>query len=540
MALISVYGIDDIDYEKNGAAILSPLPSPHVVEEAGGNWTLTLEHPIDALGVWSLLVPGHILKCSVPAFTIESAISGENVDIYRVSSSSAVIRAKPINPSAITYAAWSAGTNYNAGDKVTMSASGRNYQAQLDIRGEARGIPPPSNPAGWTEIPNTTPGATVVYTPRLNEELYYISSYGTYWLYVQTLSGIRGYIMTSYVTFDRTEQTSDIPEHKVTQQLFRIYEATADSGKKVLSVKAQHVSYDLAGNLVTACAVTNEEAAVALSRIRTALLFDEECTLATNLDENDGTYTGDFSWKNPINALLDPDTGLVDYYKAKCVRDNWDIFIFKNTETDRGISLSYGANLTGVTWKRNSSNLINRVVPVAQTQNGNDLLLEEVWVDSPILDSYPVVRTEYLKVQGKVGGDDGSGGTWTEETLRAYMREKAEQRFSVDNADKPVVEVTVQFILLGTTEEYQQYRDLAKLCMYDTVRAWDPTINLDVKLQMISYDWDPVLERFNTIKLGSAFEKRGRNVSGYNLVNGCIRYNKLSPDTVIAIKEAIS
>lgn len=540
MAVISVYGVDDIDYEKNGAAILSPLPFPHVKEEAGGNWTLTLEHPIDPMGVWSLLVPGNILKASVPAFIIESAISGENVDIYKVTSSSAVIRAKPINPSTITYAAWSAGTSYAAGSKVTITQSGRNYQAILNIEGEARGIPPPNNPTGWKEIANSSPGATVVYTPRVGEELYYVSSYGSYWLYVQTLSGIRGYVMTSYVAYDRTEQTSDIPEHRVTWQLFRIYEATADSGKKTLSVKAQHVSYDLAGNLVSACAVTGEEATVALSRIRTALIFDEDCTLATNLTEDDGTYTGDFSWKNPINALLDPDTGLVNFYKAKCVRDNWDIFMFRNTQTDRGVRLSYGVNLTGVSWKRDASKLINRVVPVAQTRNGGDLLLEDVWVDSPILESYPVIKTEYLKVQGKVGSADESGGTWTETTLREHMREVAEKRFIVDDADKPVVELDVNFILLGSTEEYSAYRALETLCLYDAVPVYDPTINLDLTLQMISYDWDPIMERFNGAKFGSAFEKRGRNVSGYNLVNGCIRYNKLSPDTVTAIKEAIS
>lgn len=539
MALISVYGINDTDYEKNGAAILSPTKA-NVKEEAGGSYELSLSHPVDALGVWSLLVPGNILKVRVPGMTVENAITGEDVDIYRITSSSAAIRAKPIAPSSISYQLWAAGTDYNAGDKVTMYASGKNYQALLNIRGEARGIPPPSNPTGWQEIANTTPGASVVYTPHVDEEVYLISVYSTGWLYVQTHSGVLGYVQTGYCTYVRTESSEDLPTRVIDYQLFRIYEATADSAKKTLSVKARHVSYDLAGNLVTACAVTGSEAAVALARIRGALLFDMECTLATDLTEADGTYSCDFSWKNPVNALLDPDTGIVDTFKAKCIRDNWDIFVLRNTPVDRGVRITYGGNLTGATWKRDTSKLINRVVPVAQNSDGSDLMLEDLWVDSPILDSYPVIRTEYLKIKGKVGGEDESGGTWTAETLKEYMRQQAEKRFSVDDADKPFVEITVSFVLLGTTEEYRQYRGLEKLCLYDTVRVTDPTINLEADLQVISYDWDPMNERFNSIKLGSAFEKRGRNISGYNLVDGCIRYNKLSPDTIVAIKEAVS
>lgn len=539
MALISVYGVNDTDYEKNGAAVLLPL-SAQVTEEAGGSYEMQLSHPVDDMGIWSLLIPGNILKARVPGTTVENAFSGEDVDIYGVTSASAAIRAKPIAPTAITYQLWSAGTSYNIGDKVTMSASRKNYQATLNIRGEARGIPPPENPSAWTEISNTTPGAATLYTPGVGEELYLVSAYSAYWLYVQTLSGIMGYIQTAYVSYLRTESTEDIPTREIDYQLFRIYEVTADSAKKTVTVKARHVSYDLAGNLVTACAVTGSEAAVALARIRAALLFDADCTLATDLIEDDGTYTCDFSWKNPINALLDPDTGIVDNFKAKLIRDNWDLFVLRNTDVNRGVRLSYGGNLTGVSWKRDSSKLINRVVPVAQTSSGGELLLEDTWVDSPIIESYPVIRSEYLKVQGKVGGDDESGGKWTEETLRAHMRELAEKRFSADEADKIMVEVTVSFVLLGTTEEYKQYRALERLCLYDTVRVSDPTINLEADLQMISYNWDPVNERYNSIKLGSAFEKRGKTVAGYNLVDGCIRYNKLSPDTITAIKEAVT
>ena len=554
MAVINVYGVSDIDYDKNGAAILAPMTS-EVREQAGGMYELTLTHPVDRMGIWSLLLPGNILKCSVPAQAIESAISGENVDIYRVTvSAGANVYAKPSAPQRITYTAWDANsiitqhdTYYptmpyvSEGVKVTYTPTGQNYQAIVNIMNEsAARAAPPDNSAAWKEIGNYTKGSAELAKLPQNEEFYLISVYSSSWLYIQTKKGIQGYIEAAKVQYVRTETTEEMSARQVATQLFRIYEVQADSARKTVSVKARHVSYDLAGNLVTNCAVKSVEAAVALSRLRNSLLFSEECTLATNLTEEDGLFTGDFSWKNPINALLDPDTGIVANLKGKLIRDNWDIFVNKNTSVDRGLRLSYGRNLTGVSWKRDTSNLINRVVPVAQKANGTELTLDEMWVDSPILDSYPVIRTEYLNVNEKVGGEDPDGNAWTEETLKDYMRQKAAERFSVDNVDKPLVELEVQFVLLGDSDEYRQYRKLERLSLYDTVLVEDPTLNLSLSLQVSEYRWDPVRERFTGIKLGSVFEQRGRIINGYNLVDGSIRYNKLSPDTIAAIKEAIS
>ena len=554
MAVINVYGVSDIDYDKNGAAILAPITS-EVREQAGGMYELTLTHPVDRMGIWSLLIPGNILKCSVPAQAIESAISGEDVDIYRVTEGAgASVYAKPSAPQRITYTAWDANsiitqhdTYYptmpyvSEGVKVTYTPTGQNYQAIVNIMNEsAARAAPPDNSAAWKEIGNYTKGSAELTKLPQNEEFYLISVYSSSWLYIQTKKGIQGYIEASKVTYVRTETTEEMSARQVATQLFRIYEVQADSARKTVSVKARHASYDLAGNLVTNCAVKSVDAAVALSRLRSSLLFDEECTLATNLTEEDGLFTGDFSWKNPINALLDPDTGIVANLKGKLIRDNWDIFVNKNTSVDRGLRLSYGRNLTGVSWKRDTSNLINRVVPVAQKANGTELTLDEMWVDSPILDSYPVIRTEYLKINEKIGGEDPDGNAWTEETLKDHMRQKAAERFSVDNVDKPLVELEVQFILLGDSDEFRQYRKLERLSLYDTVLVEDPTLNLSLSLQLSEYSWDPARERFTGIKLGSVFEQRGRIINGYNLVDGSIRYTKLSPDTIAAIKEAIS
>lgn len=531
--MINLYTQNDLDYTKNGAAVLQPTECT-VSEQAGGSYELSLRHPMDPRGVWKLIQPGDIIKVPVPVATIESAIAGENVDIYRVTSSGAAIRAKPSAPTRITYQAWYASVYVPSGEKVTFE--NQNYQSILSLYDEAGLIPPPQYPAGWQKIPNYTSGSPALTNPAVGDELYLVSEYNAYWYYVQDHKGIQGYIQKSYVEYVRTEQVEEIPERTVSEQLFRIYEIDVETKPRTLQVRARQVSYDLAGNLVKDCAITAAEPAVAFARLRAALLFETDSTIATNLDETAGKFSGDFSWKNPINALLDPDGGLVSYFKAKLIRDNWDIFLNKNTDTDRGVRLRYGANLRGVTWKRTSDRLINRVMPEAQKANGEALHLPEVWIDSPILETYPVINTEFLKINGKIGGDDGDGGTWTEETLLEHMREQAERRFSVDNADKVSVELSVDFTLLGDTLEYRQYAGLQKLFLYDQVSVIDPVAGIDARIQVASYEWDAIHQRYSKMTLASVFDYGGRDVSTYNLRPACVNYDKLSSEAISRIK----
>lgn len=254
-----------------------------------------------------------------------------------------------------------------------------------------------------------------------------------------------------------------------------------------------------------------------------------------------GTYTGDISGKNGIYAFLDPDRGIIPYFHGKLIRDNWDIFIMKNDLYDRGVRLTYGANLQGVTWTRNSDNLINRVVPIAKNADGGDLYLPEKWVDSENMALYPVIRMERLKVEGQIGKDDGTetGTNWTEDTLLDQMRTKAAERFSVDHVDAIKVEVQVVFTLLGDTVEYKQYKDLQKLYMYDLVRVIDPRVGLNLQLKVSSITWDCIMNRMENMKVGSVFDYGGRTVFGYSIGEDAIAYEKISLEAIKRIESEV-
>ena len=533
--MISVYDIGSEDFEKNGDYVLHPT-SCVMTEDAGGSYEIAMEHPITETDEWKHLVCGAIIKAPVPKQTIKNAYAGQEMDVYKTNGTTQ-LREEPEDATWITYTEWNSSNTYSVGDKVTCSGqSHRNYQCTYFDGDSAEKFVPPYNSRWWMPIQDFTAGSPALLTLPGNTEIYYIEESDTEgWSLVSTKQGIQGYVQDSQITFVRHEEVENVPEHTIEDQLFRIYSSQVRTDQKTVSVNARHVSYDLNGVLIGECKIALAEPAAAIAWIQDAFMTQYRGTIATDLTADDnGTYTGDLSYKNGTYAFLDPDNGIAPTFRAKLMRDNWDLFIMKDDMTDRGIRLAYGVNLRGVNWQRKSDSVVNRVMPVAKAEDGSDLFLPEMWVDSATLEDWPVIITERLQVNGQVGKDDGTGTStvWTEETLLEEMRTKAEERFSVDHVDAVKVEIDVNFTLTGDSEEYKEYRDLEELCMYDLVTVYNSGVGIDQQLQVSRIQFDCIQKRFIGIKVGSVFDYGGRTVFGFNIGNGAINYEKISPEAV--------
>lgn len=531
--MISVYDVGNEAFGKNGNAVLHPV-SCVMTEDAGGSYEVAMEHPIAEDGIWTHLVNDAIIKVPVPVPTIQSAYVGMDVDVYKINSNNTPLREGPSEPERITYQTWTDDPDgYSVGTKVTYSVDGHNYQVVKGEGGSSVTHNPPTH-SDWKRIADYTTGSPVLTTLNADTEVYYIEASGQSWAKVSTKYGIDGYVKNSQITFVRHETVEPVPERTVEDQLFRIYSVVINTDNQSVNVNARHVSYDLSGVLLGPCNMSLQEPSWTIMRIRDAMLIPYRGEIATNMTGTEnGTYTGDLSNKNGTQAILDPDKGVIPYFRGKLIRDNWDLFLMKNDLTDRGIRFTYGTNMNGVRWKRDSGQKVNRIMPVAKDADGNDLYLPEQWIDSEG-GTQPVVKMERLKVDGQVGKDDGTGTdtTWTEEALLDHMREKAEERFTVDHVDAVTVELTVDFTLLGSTEEYREYRGLEKVYMYDLVRVTDPRVGMNIQLQVSHIEWDCIMERYNSIKVGNVFDYGGRTVFGYNIGTDAIDYEKISTETI--------
>ena len=536
--MICVYDVGNEKFTGNGDAVLMPTSCKHR-QVAAGKYDLTMDHPIDQTGKWMHLIPEAIIKAPVPEETIETAFSGLAADVYTVNNNGTALRSGASEPTVINYNAWVEAGAYEVGSRVTFG--NKNYQCTQYDRTSIQAHVIPPNSSWWIEIARYTSGSPIIVTMKSGTELYFVEDAGSGWYQMSTTYGLEGYVKSSQITYSKHLTPEETQPRVITDQLFRIKTVTRSTDGKNVSVTAEHVSYDLSAILIEDAKIAQKNPAQTLAWLEQSFMMDYRGTIATDMtSDNDGTYTGEIKGKNATYALLDPDKGVVSSFGAMYRRDNWDVFVLEKAETDRGFRLVYSKNMLGASWNIRSDSLVTRVVPVAKDENGDDLYLDidgAKWVDSPLISNYPVIRMERIKVDGQVGKDDGTetGTNWTTQTLREHMQEKAEERFTVDKADLLIHDITVDFEMLGDTEEYKALKGLERMLMYDTVTCINEEIGLSVTAEVTEIEFDCIREKITAAKLSNVNAYGGRSVSGFNVFNNSITSDKLTDDVGAAI-----
>lgn len=331
-----------------------------------------------------------------------------------------------------------------------------------------------------------------------------------------------------------------VPAEQATEQCFRIYSVAVDTANHEVAVEARHISYDFMGNMCGRLPTQMGTYVVnALAKMRNALFTPDDRILATNITRR--VNLGDRSFVNPIKFLLDPEYGLVQRARARLVRDNNDFYLLGNDEpADRGYEIAYGKNMTGISWRKSTDEVITRIVPLGEDADGKTLLLPEKWMDSPHIGEYPVVHTGTLTVSDakEVVVDEDDEETPSEditpmskEECYALMRQAVADEFA-KGCDLPDLTLEIDFIHIGDTEEYRQYRNLERVFLYDLVRIRHAPTGFVAKAQVSGYEWNALTRRYNSITVGNVFAVESSAVAGYQLTEGAVTATKIAPGSV--------
>ena len=145
----------------------------------------------------------------------------------------------------------------------------------------------------------------------------------------------------------------------------------------------------------------------------------------------------------------------------------------------------------------------------------------EPYIDSEHINDYPIIHVYELKCENcTVGTEEDGGGKVTEEIARARMREQAEKLLE-NGCDKPKIEMSVEFINLGDTEEYKQFRNLENCFLYDYVIVQHPTMDIDVTAQIMEIEWDCLLDRMVSVEIGSVGKTLANTgITSWQIPNG--------------------
>ena len=279
------------------------------------------------------------------------------------------------------------------------------------------------------------------------------------------------------------------PSDGANNQAFRIYKIKKPING-IVTIEAEHISYQL--SMIPTMPFTAESASAALQGLKTNaaepcpfLFYTDKQTIATYTQEQPAS----------IRSRLGGVSGsILDVYGGEYEFDNYDVHLWANRGSDKGVTIRYGKNLTDLKQEENIQNVVTGVVPFFANEDTLVTLPEKV-VESEYVDLYPYPRTVILDLSSE----------WTNEVPTVeQLRQRAQKYIEDNDIGIPKVSIDVSFIALWQTQEYKDIAPLERVNLCDTVTIIFEKLGIEAKAKVISTEYDVLRERYTKIEVGDA------------------------------------
>lgn len=275
------------------------------------------------------------------------------------------------------------------------------------------------------------------------------------------------------------------PDPVTDPQPFRIYRVNPVS-KGTITAYARHIAYDTMGIPCAPFAAASCADAVRNLSVNAAT----DCPFSFSTDKTvAGSLTVDVP-KAIWNIMGGSDGSILDRYGGEYDFDGYNIALQTRLGADRGVSIRYGKNLSTLEQDRNCANVYTGVFPYWKPYEGDVVMLPEQIINAA--GTYNFVRILPLDLSQK----------FDEAPTEEQLREAAEIYMVNNNIGVPDISWTVQFVQLEQTEEYKGAALLERVLLGDTVSVIFPRMNVNASARAVKIDFDPILERYNSVTLG--------------------------------------
>ncbi len=300
------------------------------------------------------------------------------------------------------------------------------------------------------------------------------------------------------------------------EQLFRIY--NVDENDTSIIATAYPIFLDSANEVfIVDKRAVNVNGQSALNNILSGTKY-------SGISDIINLKTAYFVQMNAMSAINgDDDNSFIHRWGGQIIYDNFKIKINNKVGSDKGVVVEYGKNITGITATISYNDICTRIFPKAY--NGYTLA-NNAMVDSPLINSYPIVYTkvieyEDIKLKSDASDDEESYANLTE--LRNALKVRANQEFE-NGIDKPTVTLEINICLLENTQEYAKYKNLENISLGDTVTCKHSKLGIKTTAQAISLVYNCLTNRTEQVTLGQ-FQTSFFNSATLtgNKVNGAIR-----------------
>lgn len=275
------------------------------------------------------------------------------------------------------------------------------------------------------------------------------------------------------------------PDPVADPQPFRIYRVNPVS-KGTITAYARHIAYDTMGIPCAPFSATSCMDAVRGLSANAAT----ECPFSFTTNKIvEGKLSVDVP-KSIWSIMGGTEGSILDQYGGEYDFDWYNITLYNRLGADRGVSIRYGKNLTTLEQDRNCASVYTGVFPYWKPYDGDVVMLPEQIIYAG--GTYNFTRILPLDLSEK----------YDEAPTESQLREAAEKYMVSNNIGVPDVSWTVQFVQMEQSEEYKGMALLERVLLGDTVSVIFPQMNVNASARAVKIDFDPIMERYNSITLG--------------------------------------
>lgn len=270
-------------------------------------------------------------------------------------------------------------------------------------------------------------------------------------------------------------------------QLFRVYHKSKPlSG--IVSVSAEHISYDLSG--IPVSPFEAESASHAMQSLKNNAVT--ECPFEFWTDKaTSGKFT--VSVPSSIRSKFGGSSGsILDVYGGEFEFDNFKVKLHQNRGFNRGVSIRYGKNLTNIKQDENCSNVATGIYPFWMSQDGELVELPEKIVNAEGTYNFSRVKTVDFSQD------------FEQKPTTEQLRERATRYVKNNRIGVPVVSTSVSFAQLEQSIEYKGLKILEHVGLFDDVNVVFPALGVENTAKAVKLVYNVILDRVESVTLGSA------------------------------------
>ncbi len=213
----------------------------------------------------------------------------------------------------------------------------------------------------------------------------------------------------------------------------------------------------------------------------------------------DKTVSADWELNRPENvrAVLSGQSGSVlDVFgKAEYEFDRFSVNCYVNRGSNKGVTIRFGKNLANLVSTADAGGIYNAIAPfwAGTSEDGEEVVyLPEVFVKSPDVTgaAIPMVMDFSSEFQ--------------EKPTEAQLRQRALDHLSANEPWKAVSNITVDFMQLWQTPEYEDVAALQRVSLCDKVGIFYPKLGIvNEEAEITKVVYNVLLERFDSMEIGT-------------------------------------